>query len=776
MLAYIFPGQGSQQKGMGGNLFSEFHELTEKADAVLGYSIKELCLENYNGRLSQTQFTQPALYVVNALSYLKKIKESGKKPDFVAGHSLGEFSALFASAVFDFETGLKLVKKRGELMSQVTGGGMAAIIGFGGERVSEILEKNNLKGIDIANYNTPTQVVISGLKQDIEHAKFIFEAEGAKRYVLLNVSGAFHSRYMVDAKEEFKQFLSYFEFSRLTIPVISNLYARPYEQNEIKKTLEEQITSSVRWTDSIRYLMGEGEIDIQQVGNGKILNDMVLNIKKYSKPLKIEEDEQALNQSLAQGLSDGSGYVQTSSNQYVKDLDKKSTENFFDIITEESLGDKEFKRDYKLKYAYLTGSMYRGISSKEMVIKLGRSGMMGFLGTGGLKTNEIENSIKHIQSELKNGEPYGVNLLCNLNKPQKEEEIVDIFMKYGINVIEASAFITLTPAIVRYRLNGLKKNSDDSVMITNKLIAKVSRPEVARKFLGPPNEKIVEKLLIENKITTEEAELSRIVPMADDICVEADSGGHTDQGIAYTLMPAMIKLRDEMMKKYKYSKKIRVGAAGGISTPEAAAAAFMLGADFILTGSINQCTVEAGTSNAVKDLLEKANVQDTEYAPAGDMFEIGAKIQVLKRGLFFPARANKLYELYRLHNSLEDIDEKTRKQLQEKYFKKSFGEIYSELKVRYPHEIERAEKNPKHKMAMIFRWYFNYSMKLALEGIKENEVDYQVHCGPSMGAFNQWVKGGKMESWRNRFVDEIGIMLMQEAAKLLNYRFRLMKS
>jgi trans-AT polyketide synthase/acyltransferase/oxidoreductase domain-containing protein len=266
--------------------------------------------------------------------------------------------------------------------------------------------------------------------------------------------------------------------------------------------------------------------------------------------------------------------------------------------------------------------------------------------------------------------------------------------------------------------------------------------------------------------------------MADDLCVEADSGGHTDMGVAYVLMPAMLVLRDEMMKKYNYSKKVRVGAAGGIGTPEAAAAAIIMGAEFLVTGSINQCSVEAGTSDIVKDLLQGINVQDTEYAPAGDMFELGAKVQVLKRGLFFPARANKLYNLYLQYNSLDELDEKTKNQLEEKYFKKSFNDIWEETKEFFakadPKELERGERNPKHKMSLVFRWYFGYSTRLALDGVVDRKVDFQVHCGPALGSFNQWVKGTNLEDWRNRHVDEIAEKLMKETADLLNKRFHML--
>ena len=288
MITFIFPGQGSQTKGMGGTLFDEFKELTTEADEILGYSIKECCIEDPNSNLGQTQYTQPALYIVNALSYLKKIQGTGKKPDFVAGHSLGEYDALFAAGAFDFATGLKLVKKRGQLMSLATGGGMAAVIGLKEEQIAEILKQNNLQNIEMANYNSPTQIVISGSKQDIEYAKPIFERiKEVQMFIILKTSGAFHSRYMGEAKREFEIFLNAFTFSELTIPVISNVHARPYKQSDIKLNLIEQITQPVRWTESIRYLMGRGEMEFEEIGVGKVLTGLVRRIKIEAEPLVI---------------------------------------------------------------------------------------------------------------------------------------------------------------------------------------------------------------------------------------------------------------------------------------------------------------------------------------------------------------------------------------------------------------------------------------------------------------------------------------------------------
>ncbi len=437
------------------------------------------------------------------------------------------------------------------------------------------------------------------------------------------------------------------------------------------------------------------------------------------------------------------------------------------MFTAESLGSAVFKKEYNLKYAYVAGGMYKGIASEALVAKMGRAGMMGFFGTGGLGLDRIEAAIQFLKKEMTSGETWGMNLLNS----SLEAPTIDLYLHHGITLIEAAAYMRMTPGLVRYRLTGLSKNDDGSIQIKNRIIAKISRPEVAEVFMSPAPEKIVAKLLDANQITLEQAELSQQIPMACDVVVEADSGGHTDMGVAYTLMPAITTLRDNMMKKYNYADTIRIGAAGGIGTPQAAAAAFILGADFILTGSINQCTVEGGISDTVKNLLQKVNVQDTAYAPAGDMFELGAKVQVLKKGVFFPARANKLYSLYQHYNSLDEIDDETKQQLQEKYFKCSFDDIYNDCKAFYSEqELEKAEKNPKYKMAMIFRWYFGFSTRLALTGDENHRMDFQVQCGPALGAFNQWIKGTALEDWRNRHVDEIAEKLIHATADYLNQR------
>lgn len=776
MTVYVFPGQGSQKVGMGKELFAKFPDLTAIADQELGYSIEELCLKDPEQKLNFTAYTQPALYVVNALNYLERSQEGRITPDYVAGHSLGEYNALFAAGVFSFQTGLRLVKKRGELMGQASGGGMAAIVGLTGVQITEILNKEGLDEIDIANYNSPLQVVIAGPKESVAAAKPIFEGhKDVRLFSMLNVSGAFHSRYMENARQEFEAYILEQSFSAIQIPVISNVFARPYQQQAIASTLSRQITHAVQWTDSIRYLMGRGEMAFEEVGDSTVLTGLIRRIQKESQPLIVEEaeiqqEERAFSTETVRHAAVTNTRLETAGDggkgQHGLNLPDL-------IIKAEILGSEAFRKRYKLKYAYLAGAMYKGVSSKELVVKMGQAGMMGFLGTGGMQLASVEDDIKYIQQELSQGQAYGMNFIHHPNKLEKEEEVVDLLLRYQVRTIEASAFWGITPSLVKYKAKGLTKDTQGKILSENRIIAKISRPEVAEAFMNPAPERMIAKLLEERKITGEEAQLLKQIPMADDICIEADSGGHTDSGVAYALFPAILKLRNDKMKIFDEVRHIGIGAAGGIGTPEAAAAALVLGADFIVTGSINQCTVEAGTSDIVKEMLQHMNVQDTEYAPAGDMFEYGAKVQVLKKGVFFPARANKLYALYSQYESLDEIDPKIRAQIEEKYFKRSFESIYEELKGFYPPEIiEKANSNPKNKMALVFKWYFNYSSKLALAGNPEGKVDYQIHCGPALGAFNQLVKGTRLEDWRNRNVDIIALKLLNETAQFLTDIFQ----
>ena len=278
---YVFPGQGSQKRGMGDGLFDLFPEELAVADEVLGYSVRELCLHNPEGRLADTRFTQPALFAVSALAYLSRTADGGAKPDFLAGHSLGEYTALFAAGAFDFKTGILLTQKRGALMGKIQVGGMAAVLGLTPETVQAVLENEGFDGIELANLNSPKQTVISGKKADVNACRPALQAAGGK-VILLAVSGAFHSRQMRPAQEQFADWLSKFSFKPLTIPVIANATARPYADAEIREMLARQMASPVLWTDSVRFLLRQPNPEFEEIGPGKVLTGLIRQIRSTS--------------------------------------------------------------------------------------------------------------------------------------------------------------------------------------------------------------------------------------------------------------------------------------------------------------------------------------------------------------------------------------------------------------------------------------------------------------------------------------------------------------
>ncbi len=365
---------------------------------------------------------------------------------------------------------------------------------------------------------------------------------------------------------------------------------------------------------------------------------------------------------------------------------------------------------------------------------------MGSFGAGGLSPDRIEKAIHTIQAALKD-KPYLFNLLNSPFEPALEQRTTDLYLKHGIHAIEASAYLTVTPNLVRYRASGLSQLPDGSIKVENKIIAKVSRKEVASKFLQPASEEILTQLVTEGKITEEQARLARNVPMADDITVEADSGGHTDNRPLVGALPAIIKLRNTLQAKHLFTQPVRIGAAGGIATPVSALAAFMMGAAYVATGSINQSCIESGASEHTKNLLAHTEMTDVAMAPASDMFEMGVKVQVLKRGTMFAMRAQKLYELYQRYESIEEIPQQEREKLETTIFQQKLDTIWEEcvkfFTERDPKQIERANQKPKDKMALIFRWYLGLSSRWSNTGEKGREMDYQIWCGPSMGAFQR---------------------------------------
>jgi len=429
----------------------------------------------------------------------------------------------------------------------------------------------------------------------------------------------------------------------------------------------------------------------------------------------------------------------------------------------QNLGDPSFKRTHNLRYAYIVGAMANGITSVEMVEKAGRSGMVGFFGAAGLSLEQIESAVVTLQQSLKNL-PFGFNLIHSPNDPELEAGVVQLYLKHGVRLVSTSAYLDLTLPLVYYRVKGIHHDEDGNIICPNKVIAKVSRIEVARKYLSPPPKKLLGYLVDQKMITRKEAELAQSVPMAEDLTAEADSGGHTDNRPAISLLPTMIALRDELTEKYSYTRPPCVGLGGGIATPHSAAAAFAMGAAYILTGSVNQSCTEAGTSETVRQMLSEARQADVTMAPAADMFEMGVKVQVLKRGTMFPLRATKLYDLYCNYDRFENIPEKQKAILERDFFRCSFQDEWEQTKTYFarhdPKQIQRAEIDPRHKMALVFRSYLGQSSNWANSGDPSRKIDYQIWCGPAIGAFNQWVKGSFLEKPEHRKIVVVAMNLL----------------
>ena len=438
-------------------------------------------------------------------------------------------------------------------------------------------------------------------------------------------------------------------------------------------------------------------------------------------------------------------------------------------VRPEHLGDPAFLAAYGLRYAYVAGAMANGIGSEAIVEAMSRAGMLGFFGAGGLRLARVEAAIDRVQASVGQG-PYGFNLLHAPNEPDHEMATVALYLRKGVRLVEAAAYLDLTLPLVRYRTTGIHQGPDGAVVTPNRVIAKISRVEVASKFLTPPPEAMLRQCVERGWLTPEQAALAARVPMAEDLTAEADSGGHTDNRPAIALFPTMLALRDAMQAKHGYAVAPRVGLAGGIATPQGVAAAFAMGAAFVVTGSINQACVESGSSDAVREMLAGAQQADVAMAPAGDMFEMGVKVQVLKRGTMFPMRAGKLYELYRAHASLDEIPADQRAALERDLFRAPLTAIWEETRTyfatRDPAQVARAERDPKHKMALVFRWYLGHASRWANAGEPSRKLDYQVWCGPAMGAFNEWTRGTYLAAPAERQVARVALNLLVGACAL----------
>lgn len=295
-IAFLFPGQGSQYVGMGKRFLETYprtRKIFQEAEKVLGFDLKELCLRGPGKELNRTVHTQPALLTINWI-ITQFLKEKKIEPEVAAGHSLGEYSALLAAEVLNYPTALRLVHRRAELMeeaSKTIDGRMAAIIGLSREAVLSLCQK--MEEVEAVNFNSPSQIVISGRKEKIERAIEEFRQKGARRVVPLPVSGAFHTSFMKEAAYQFSQELDKTSFSEPTCPIVTNAFAQYASSGEeVKKALKKQMDHPVLWEDAMRKLISDGVNLFIEVGPGKVLQGLLRRIDRNISVIGAENPEE----------------------------------------------------------------------------------------------------------------------------------------------------------------------------------------------------------------------------------------------------------------------------------------------------------------------------------------------------------------------------------------------------------------------------------------------------------------------------------------------------
>lgn len=546
MKAIVFPGQGSQYKGMGADLFDLFPEMVKTANRILGYNIVDLCLKDQFNELSNTAFTQPAIYVVSVLGY-KDYLGRIDPPDYLVGHSIGEYAALALAGVFDFETGLRIVQKRAALMAQISGGKLAAIIGLSFEEVLQRINESGLKGIEIANINSPDQIVIGGTEGTLQ--QFITFCSGQHgRIIPLQVSGAFHTSQMHSIQKEFQVVLGDFIFQDPLIPVISNFTAEPHDVKEIVNNLSSHLVNPVQWVKCIEKLLAIGVSEFVEIGRSQVLTPMIDKIRS----------------------------------RYTTFMSYGNTRFF------QGNRHQDFCHKFCCMNPFIVGSLGHGISGVELVSELARHGILAFLDTEGLELNTVDEALSQLSTDPRTLGKFGVGLTYNIDNFDIEEQLVDMFLRYSVRYIEAQGYPEPSSALLRYRSGG---GVDKDVCSFNRIIVKITDDVQAESFLQIPEYSSG----FSDKI---ELNFLRNTPVADALYIDP-----LNKNNSAGLFTNMLAKRNAFLLHNPNAQHVFIGSKGGCTVPTATQKLLSQGTDFVVSGSEFLTVKEAQLSAIVKQKL-----------------------------------------------------------------------------------------------------------------------------------------------------------------------------
>ncbi|WP_462202531.1 ACP S-malonyltransferase [Frankia sp. CcWB3] len=677
-IVWAFPGQGSQRKGMADGLFERFPDLTAQADEVLGLSVRELAGDLR--RLDDTRHLQPVMFTVNALRYLD-LAAAAPQPDFMVGHSLGEYSALFAAGAVDFTTGLRLTARRAELMGGIRGGGMLAVLGLDEDRLRQVLVAADAPDVEVANYNSSREIVVCGPRAQVRAIAPLVRAAGAAKTKLLQVSVAAHSRHMAPAAARLRQALDRVVFAEPRVPVLSNATVEPHTADRVPELLERQLCAPVQWRRTMRYLLDRGVEELVEVGPGTVLTKLWAQAREEWASVAVAEP-------VAVGRPTGSREpADPGETADVREPDEvvvpAAVATWVGPAPAERLGAAGFRERYGLRLAYAVGASGVGANGSRLVSAAAGAGALGF----------ADAPVSWLATTWRADGP-----------PAADVRVVEVDLPLGP-----------TPELVRFRFTGAHRDRHGRARPARHVVARVMGLDCARAFLNPPGPAVLEALVRAGALTSAEADAARHLPVASDLAVASPAGWHGGGLTMLHLLPEVRALARGV------PQPVHVGVSGGVGTPEQAAAAFALGADFLLTTSVNLCAEESALTAATRAHLAALAPGDTGWTPDPSHFTLGARSEVLRRGTLFAARANHLVDLYRRR---AEPDAATLRHVEETY-------------VGHPlDQIAEGVADPRRRLAEALRWYLRRAAAWR-DGAPEQPLDYRLPCGPDLAAFNR---------------------------------------